>query len=86
MRRMTNKDLAASLVSIMKDAFDQPDLQYRPRVMMRDVAGFESVHFVQMILALELEFGFELHEDEVDAIYTMGDVFALLRRKVPETD
>lgn len=83
---MNSRKLAACLTEVLRDTFGERTLQYRARAMMRDIAGFDSVNFVQMILALETKFGFELHEDEVDSIFTMGDVFALLRCKVPETD
>jgi len=80
---MNNKQLADRLADNLREAFTRPDLEYQAAMMMRDIPGFDSVHFVQMILALEVEFGLELHEDEVDSIYTMGDIFALLRGKVP---
>jgi hypothetical protein len=83
---VNNAKLASRLLQVLRHAFSQPTLVYRARTMMRDIPGFDSVHFVHMILAMEAEFGFELHEDEVDAIYTMGDVFALLRCKVLEAD
>jgi hypothetical protein len=83
---VNNAKLASRLTRVLRHAFGQPTLDYQARVMMRDIPGFDSVHFVQMILAMEAEFGFELHEDEVDSIYTMGDVFALLQCKVPKTD
>ena len=42
---------------------------------------YTSAGFVRLILALESEFAVALHEDEVDSINTMGDVFAILRAK-----
>jgi acyl carrier protein len=78
----SNKLLAERLEVKLREAFSRPDLEYAQAVMMRDIPGFDSVNFVMMILALETEFGVELHEDEVDSIYTMGDIFALLRGKV----
>jgi acyl carrier protein len=83
---MNNKELATRLTSMLREAFSRPTLEYRARAQMRDIPGFDSVNFVMMILALEAAFDIQLREDEVDSIFTMGDVFALLRRNVPETD
>jgi acyl carrier protein len=79
---MNDDELAARLAEMLQEAFDRPNLEYRPQTMMRDILGFDSVHFVQMILALEEAFGIELHEDEVDSICSMGDIFTLLRSKL----
>ncbi|MSP01628.1 MAG: hypothetical protein EXR07_11360 [Acetobacteraceae bacterium] len=76
---------AARLRDILRDAFGQPDLDYSAQSTLRDVKGYDSDRFIRLILALESEFGFELHEDEVDSIGTMGDIAALVRAKVPET-
>ncbi len=80
---MNDEALAARLAEMLREAFNRPNLQYDPTTMMRDILGFDSVQFVQLILALEEAFSIALHEDEVDSIYSMGDIFALLRSKVP---
>jgi acyl carrier protein len=80
---MNDEQIAALLEESLRHAFSRPSLEYSPGTMMRDILGFDSVHFVQMILALEEEFGIELQEDEVDSICSMGDIFTLLRNKVP---
>jgi acyl carrier protein len=80
---MNNQQLADRLAGMLRHAFNRPHLEYRPETMMRDILGFDSVQFVQLILAMEDVFGIELHEDEVDSIYSMGDIFTMLRGKVP---
>jgi len=80
---MNDQQLAERLAEMLRDAFNRPNLEYSAETMMRDILGFDSVQFVQLILALEEAFSIELHEDEVDSIYSMGDIFAMLRGKVP---
>ena len=80
---MNDQQLAERLAGMLRDAFNLPNLEYSAETMMRDILGFDSVQFVQLILALEEAFSIELHEDEVDSIYSMGDIFAMLRGKVP---
>ena len=79
---MNDQQLAERLAEMLRDAFNRPNLEYSAETMMRDILGFDSVQFVQLILALEEAFSIELHEDEVDSIYSMGDIFAMLRGKV----
>ena len=80
---MNDQQLAERLAEMLRDAFNRPNLEYSAKTMMRDILGFDSVQFVQLILALEEAFSIELHEDEVDSIYSMGDIFAMLRGKDP---
>ena len=80
---MNDEALIVAICERLREAFNRPTLTFDPDTMMRDILGFDSVQFIMMILALESEFGVHLHEDEVDSIYSMGDVFELLRRKVP---
>lgn len=83
---MKPHEILFRLTDLFRAAFDRPDLIYHGKTMMRDIPGFDSINFVQMILAVEEAFGIELHEDEVDTICTMSDVYARVRDKVPRTD
>jgi acyl carrier protein len=40
------------------------------------------VQFVQLILAVEEQFGITLNEDEVDGMERIGDLYDVVRRKV----
>jgi len=72
------------LTELTRDVFKRPDLEYHARIKLSDIFGYDSPRFIQFILALEGEFQISLREDEVDSIDTLGDVFALLRGKLPE--
>jgi acyl carrier protein len=73
--------LVGRMVETFRQALRHPDIQYDATTLIRNIQGFDTAGFVRLILALESEFGVVLHEDEVDSINTMGDVFAILRAK-----
>lgn len=79
---MNDAALTLALRGQLRESFNRPGLDYNPGTMMRDILGFDSVQFIMMILALETAFEIQLHEDEVDSIYSMGDIFRVLRDKV----
>ena len=79
---MNDAALTLVLQGKLREAFNRPALDYNPATMMRDILGFDSVQFIMTILALETAFDIQLHEDEVDSIYSMGDIFRVLRAKV----
>ena len=81
---MTDDKLIAKLVATMREAFQQPAIAYVADQNLRDFFGFDSVQFVNLILALEDQLGVSFGEAEIDSIYVVGDIFRLLRSKLPE--
>jgi acyl carrier protein len=45
-----------------------------PDTSRRDVADWDSVAHVKLILSLEEEFGIRFSEDEISSIQTVGDI------------
>jgi acyl carrier protein len=81
---MTDDELIAKLVEAMREAFQQPAIAYAADQNLRDFFGFDSVQFVNLILALEEQLGVSFGEAEIDSIFVVGDIFRLLRGKLPE--
>jgi len=73
--------LAARIATTLARAFKVPRLRYRPDTAIGSIPGYDDTNFVRSILALEREFGIELHEDEVDSIATLGDIVSVLRAR-----
>jgi hypothetical protein len=81
-----DSQLADRVTDLSREAFRRPELEYHGRRILRGIPGYASSRFVRLILALEAEFGISLHEDEVDHINTMGDIVALVSRKVMQDE
>jgi len=73
--------LAARIATTLARAFRIPRLRYRPDTPISGIPGYDDTNFVRSILALEQEFGIELHEDEVDSIATLGDIVTVVRAR-----
>jgi acyl carrier protein len=78
---MTNDEIAAAIAGTARTVFKQPDLEYDPARTFRSLRNFDSVRAVQFILATEKAFGVEIAEDEVDRMFTLGDVMTILLTK-----
>jgi hypothetical protein len=76
--------IVARLTDLSRAAFKRPQLEYHGRTVLRNIPGYHAGSFVQLILAMEAEFGVTFQEDKVDLIVTMGDVLALLRGKLAD--
>jgi hypothetical protein len=78
---LSESSIIARLDECFREAFRQPDIQYRARTRIHGIRGFGVTSFVRLILAVEAAFGISLPEDEVDSIRTMGDMLALVQAK-----
>jgi acyl carrier protein len=62
------------LQEVFRQVFDDDGLVVTPATSRRDLADWDSVAHVKLILALEEEFGIRFSEDEVSAIETVGEL------------
>lgn len=69
-------DRLFAVQEIFRQVFDDDGLVVAPNTGRRDVAGWDSVAQVKLILSLEEEFGVRFTEDEVSSAQTVGDLLA----------
>jgi acyl carrier protein len=81
---VTDAQIVACLLDAMRASFQQPGIEYVAAQHLRDFFGFDSVQFVNLILLLEERLGVGFGEAEIDAIFVVGDLFRLLREKLPQ--
>ena len=66
-------DRLFAIQEIFRQVFDDAAMVVTPVTSRRDVADWDSVAHVKLILSLEEEFGIRFSEDEVSSIQTVGD-------------
>ena len=81
-----HRGIVGRMTELLRAAFERPELVCYGRTVLRKIPGFDATGFIRFILALEAEFGIELHEAEIDFIETMGDVLALVKKRTPDVD
>ncbi len=62
------------LQETFRQVFDDDSLIVTPATSRRDIADWDSVAHVKLILSLEEEFGIRFSEDEVSSIQTVGEL------------
>ena len=63
-----------TLQDIFRQVFDDDGLLVTPATSRRDLADWDSVAHVKLVLSLEEEFGIRFSEDEVSSIQTVGEL------------
>jgi acyl carrier protein len=66
------------LVVIFREALADPGLKVTPQSKMRDLKGWSSMTFIQVLVALEEAYQFEFEPNELDVIQTVEDLIQLI--------
>lgn len=70
------------LQTIFREVFDDASLVLTPELTPAALPAWDSVAMVQLVLALEQEFGIRLTTDEVASIKSAGDMLRVVSLKV----
>ena len=70
-----------TLTGIMRRTFRKPDMQVDARATSQTLDGWDSFRYVEIIVALEQEYGIELDGPEIDDVRNVGDLARLVESK-----
>ncbi len=74
----------ATLTRIFREVFRNPEIALDAQSTGQSIAGFDSFKFVEIILALEREYGIELEGPEIDDVRNVGDLARVVETKRAE--
>jgi len=72
-KTFTKDEIVATIHRIMIDEFEAEEELLRPDAELKDL-GLDSLDGVDLVVALEMAFGFRIPEQEARGIRTLGDV------------
>jgi acyl carrier protein len=78
---MDTLTVETKLTEILRDVFNQPNLQYNPDLTADDVDGWDSLSHVDLIVAVETEFGIKLTTGQVRGLKNVGDFVKVIALK-----
>ena len=79
---MEDTQLRSRLTGIFQDLFDEPTLEINDAMTANDVEAWDSLTHINLIVAVEKEFKIKFTTGEVNHLRNVGDLVALIRRKV----
>ena len=79
---MSEADIYATLTEIFRDVFLQNDLTITPEMTAKDVAGWDSFKQIEIILAVESQYGIKFNTKELDSLQSAGDLARIIAAKV----
>lgn len=75
--------LIYKLNSIFRDVFDDDNLQISTTTEAADVAGWDSLAHIRLIVSIERALNVRFTADEISVLENVGDLIKLIIIKVP---
>ena len=72
-------DILEKITGIIAEQLDVKPSEVTPEKSFTDDLGADSLAIVELVLALEEEFGIKIPDDKVDEIKTVGDAVAYIK-------
>lgn len=78
---MDREAISSRVVEIMREVFDNDDIQYRDDLTAEQVEGWDSLSHIRLMVAVEKEFGVRFTGAEMEQLANLGALVDLLERK-----
>jgi acyl carrier protein len=78
---MTEPEIYEALTTIFRDVFLRDDLTLNPTLSAKDVDGWDSFKQIEIIIAVEEQFGIKFRTREMDGLNNVGDLVHLIASK-----
>ena len=69
------------VINIVVDKLGVDRSEVTPDAVFVDDLGADSLDLVELIMAMEEEFGFEIADEEAEKLRTVGDVISFIKAK-----
>lgn len=70
------------LTGLFRDQFDDDEITLEPQTTAADIEDWDSLSHVQLLVAVEQEFGIRLNTGEVAGLKNVGEMVEVIQRKV----
>jgi acyl carrier protein len=82
MAKLSIEQIYEQLTEALRDVFDDDDLAAHPELTAADVEGWDSMGNVRLFLAIEQALGVRFGAGEIGDIKNVGELAALVHRKL----
>lgn len=79
---MSEAEIYERLNHLFRDLIGDESITLHPDITADDIEGWDSVTHINLIVAIEIEFGIKIRTDEMETFQNVGDMVALIRKKL----
>jgi acyl carrier protein len=74
-------DMHQCLERVFRDTFNDESVSLRDEMTSQDIPGWDSVHHINLMFAIESSFGMQFVGNELAELKNIGELKALLARR-----
>ncbi len=79
---MDTAQIYAKLADVFEDVFDDDSIRVTPTLSAEDVAGWDSLTHIRLMLTVERAFKVKFLTSEIASLKNVGDLVALIQTKL----
>lgn len=83
---MRSEEIIAALNKIFEELFEIDPALLKPEALFVEDLGMDSLDAVDLIVAIEKEFGVRVKEEDARAIRTLGDIYNAVEKRFATSD
>lgn len=76
------KEIIREIEDIMRDAFDDDAIEINPATTAADIAAWDSMNHVRLIVAIEQDMGISMPMERVSDLQNVGELVSLVEELV----
>jgi acyl carrier protein len=77
-------DITERLTKVFRIVFDDESIVLSPELTANDVDGWDSLSHINLLIAIELEFGIEFKQNEIQNFANVGELMQSIEKKLAE--
>ena len=78
---MDEPQIYARLTEIFEDVFDEDSMNITPELSAKDVAGWDSLTHIRLLLSVEKAFKIKFSTSEIGKLKNVGDLVTLIQAR-----
>ena len=79
---MTDAEIYAELNTVFRQVLEDDTIELTPTTTAEDVADWDSMNHIFIVVELEKRFGVKFHAAEMEELKNVGELAALVQQKI----
>ena len=78
---MTIEEIKEKVENILVEDFDIEQDKLQPEALLKQDVGIDSLDFVDIVVAIEREFGFKPSTQDLKQVKTLGELYTFIQER-----
>jgi acyl carrier protein len=70
------------LTKVFRNVFEDDSIELTPKTTADDIEGWDSLSHINLIIAVEIEFGIEFKQNEIQSFANVGELLQSIENKL----